>query len=209
MIISHPITPHSTHITDFAELSRPPVFSYGFYLPQTILIFIICIVYSVLRYSWRVALSGLLYFVIGRFVHKYQLLYAMNHHQHSTGRGWLMMCNRVLIGVVLFQLTMAGQLALKTAVKRSLGVLPLLAATIWFCISYNRTYRPLINFIALKSIRRAEHATASRSYQDDVLSDAAIWRSDPDLRRAESEPMDEGEGEERPFPFINPNLTSR
>ncbi|KAK4984685.1 hypothetical protein LTR28_002278, partial [Elasticomyces elasticus] len=59
---------------DYAELVQPATFSYGFYLPQTILIFIICTVYSVLRESWKVLLSGLAYFMIGSFVYKYQLL---------------------------------------------------------------------------------------------------------------------------------------
>ncbi|KAK7539608.1 uncharacterized protein J3D65DRAFT_645078 [Phyllosticta citribraziliensis] len=146
---------------DYAELVQPPVFSYGFFLPNTILIFIICIVYSVLRSSWMVLLAGLIYFVIGHFVHKYQLLYAMDHRQHSTGRGWLMICDRVIVGLILFQLTMAGQLALKQAFWRSVCLAPLLIATLWFWHIYSNSYRPLMKFIALKSLRRAERTDHS------------------------------------------------
>ncbi|KAF2645744.1 DUF221-domain-containing protein [Massarina eburnea CBS 473.64] len=155
---------------DYAELVQPPVFSYGFFLPQTILIFIICLVYSVLRDSWQVLLSGIIYFAIGHFVHKYQLLYAMEHRQHSTGKGWTMMCDRVIVGVVLFQVTLAGQLALRKAFKRAVLIAPLIIATIWFAYVYGRTYRPLMKYIALRSLRRAEHSDLGRGVQEEAVA---------------------------------------
>ncbi|QSS59690.1 DUF221 domain-containing protein [Histoplasma capsulatum] len=79
---------------DYAGLDKPPTFSYGLALPQTILIFIITVVYSVFPSSYIVCLFGLIYFSIGRFIYKYQLLYAMDHQQHSTGRAWPMICSR-------------------------------------------------------------------------------------------------------------------
>ncbi|KAF3034704.1 hypothetical protein E8E12_005785 [Didymella heteroderae] len=154
---------------DYAELVQPPVFSYGFFLPQTILIFIICLVYSVLRDSWQVLLIGLAYFIIGQFVHKYQLLYAMEHRQHSTGRGWTMMCDRVIIGVVFFQATVAGQLALKKAFKRAVMVAPLAICTVWFLFVYARTYRPLMKFIALRSLHDPERSGLGRGVQEDAV----------------------------------------
>ncbi|KAJ4344008.1 hypothetical protein N0V95_006428 [Ascochyta clinopodiicola] len=154
---------------DYAELVQPPVFSYGFFLPQTILIFIICVVYSVLRDSWQVLLVGLAYFIIGQFVHKYQLLYAMEHRQHSTGRGWTMMCDRVIVGVVLFQATVAGQLALKKAFKRAILVAPLAICTVWFLFVYARTYRPLMKFIALRSLQDPERSDLGRGIQEEAV----------------------------------------
>ncbi|KKY19856.1 hypothetical protein UCDDS831_g05141 [Diplodia seriata] len=170
---------------DYAELVQPPVFSYGFYLPQTILIFIICTVYSVLRSSWMVLLAGLIYFVIGHFVHKYQLLYAMDHRQHSTGRGWTMICDRVIVGLILFQLTMAGQLALKGAFWRAALLVPLTISTLWFWNVYTYSYKPLMRFIALKSLRRAE-------------------RSDLVTPQVEQPTIDEER--ERGQRYVNPNL---
>jgi hypothetical protein len=155
---------------DYAELVQPPVFSYGFFLPQTMLIFIICMVYSVLRESWRVLLAGLAYFMIGHFVHKYQLLYAMEHRQHATGRGWMMMCDRVIVGMVLFQLTTAGQLALQQAVYRAVAIVPLILGTLWFGYVYSRTYRPLMKYIALKSLRGAEQSDLGRAVQEEEFS---------------------------------------
>ncbi|KAI9367985.1 glycogen debranching enzyme [Aspergillus egyptiacus] len=139
---------------DFAELSAAPTFSYGYSIPQSILVLIICVVYSVFPSSWLICLFGLVYFVIGNFIYKYQLLYAMDHRQHSTGRAWPMLCNRVLVGVVVFQLAMAGYLALRKAISRSLLIVPLLGATVWFSYYFAQSYEPLTKFIALKSIYR-------------------------------------------------------
>jgi len=135
-------------------MAQPPVFSYGFYLPQTILIFIICTVYSVLPGSWLVLFFGLVYFIIGSFIYKYQLLYAMDHRQHSTGRAWSIICTRILAGFVVFQLAVTGILALKGAFIRSILVVPLIAGTVWFIVFYQRTYEPLMKFIALRSLTR-------------------------------------------------------
>lgn len=185
--------------TDFAELVQPPVFSYGFYLPQTILIFVICMVYSVLPYSWMVLLAGIAYFIIGYFVHKYQLLYAMDHHQHSTGRGWMMICDRVIVGTIFFQVTMASQLLFKQAYYRSGLVVPLILATIWFSYRYSRTYRPLMKFIALKSLKIAEHSNLSRvlQEQDSLAATARLHR--PNLQTVD-------EVRERGLRFVNPSL---
>lgn len=162
---------HSTDvIIDYAELVQPPVFSYGIFLPQTILIFIICMVYSVLPGSWGVLLAGLAYFMIGHFVHKYQLLYAMEHRQHSTGKGWMMMCDRVIVGAILFHVTIAGQLAFKKAFKRAVLLVPLIVGTLWFAYIYSRTYRPLMKFIALRSLRRAEQSDLGRDIQEEAVS---------------------------------------
>ncbi|RAR12752.1 DUF221-domain-containing protein [Stemphylium lycopersici] len=161
---------------DYAELVQPPTFSYGFFLPQTILIFIICMVYSVLENSWQVLLTGLAYFMVGHYVHKYQLLYAMEHRQHSTGKGWTMMCDRVIVGVVLFQITVAGQLALKKAFKRAALVAPLAVGTLWFLFIFARTYRPLMKFIALKSLRRPEQSDLGRDVQEESFANGQEGR---------------------------------
>ncbi|KAL8767264.1 MAG: hypothetical protein Q9209_006190 [Squamulea sp. 1 TL-2023] len=137
---------------DYAELVQPPVFSYGFYLPQTLLIFVICTVYSVLQSSWLILFFGLVYFLIGSFIYKYQLLYAMDHRQQSTGQAWLIICNCVVVGLLFFEIAMAGLLALRTAFYRSVLIIPLLAGTVWFNVFFRRTYVPLMKFIALRSL---------------------------------------------------------
>jgi hypothetical protein len=149
---------------DYAELVQPPIFVYGFYLPNALLIFIICMVYSVLRQSWQVLLAGLLYFMLGHFVYKYQLLYAMDHRQQATGRAWGMICDRIFMGLIFFQLTTAGQLVFKQAPRRSVLMVPLLAFTMGMSVVYGKTYKPLMKFIALSSVRREER------YADGIIS---------------------------------------
>ncbi len=140
-------------------------------------------VYSVLRSSWQVLLAGLLFFLLGHFTYKYQLLYAMDHQQQSTGRAWGMICDRVFVGLVFFQLTTAGQLILKQAVTRSVLMIPLVAGTIWISILYGRAYKPLMQFIALRSVQRGEQ------YRDEMETSDGQANGDEEAGEG-------GEGEE-------------
>lgn len=178
---------------DYADLATPPIFNYGFYLPQTMLIFVICIVYSVLPSSWMIILFGLIYFLIGNFIYKYQLLYAMEHRQHSTGRAWPMICNRIITGLVIFQVAMAGILALRGALTASILLTPLLAGIIWFTVYFHRTYVPLMRFIALRSIDRSGPSELSTPPE-------TSWGRDTDRGRLVD--TDSGRGQR----YINPNL---
>ncbi|KAL8903478.1 MAG: hypothetical protein Q9207_003891 [Kuettlingeria erythrocarpa] len=178
---------------DYAELVQPPVFSYGFYLPQTLLIFVICTVYSVLQSSWLILFFGLVYFLIGNFIYKYQLLYAMDHRQHSTGQAWLIICNCVVVGLIFFEIAMAGLLALRTAFYRSILIIPLLAGTIWFSIFFRRTFDPLMKFIALRSLN-------SPTPFGDVSPGESRYERDTDRGRAVDEDDETG------LRYINPSL---
>ena len=179
--------------SDYSDLVQPPVFNYGYYLPPTILIFIICTVYSVLPGSWLVLFFGLVYFVLGSFIYKYQLLYAMDHRQHSTGKAWPLICNRVILGLVVFQVAIAGDLALKTAIKRSILIIPLLLGTIWFSYFYRKSYEPLMKFIALRSINRDGRF-------DGTDRGESRYDSETDHGRTVDESPETGRR------FINPNL---
>jgi calcium permeable stress-gated cation channel len=180
---------------DYAELSQPPVFSYGFYLPQTLLIFVVCVIYSVLPSSWLIQLFGLVYFLIGAFIYKYQLLYAMDHGQHSTGRAWPMICDRVIVGLVVFQIAMAGILALKSALTASALLLPLLIATLWYTVYFRRTYYPLMMFIALRSIDRHEQVGLPAPSE-------TPWDRDTDQSRSVDTSPETG------LRYMNPNLVA-
>jgi len=180
---------------DFAELVQPPKFSYGFYLPTALLIFILCLVYSILPDGWIILLFGLVYFVLGYYTYKYQLLYAMDNPQHSTGRAWSMVCYRIIIGLVTFQLVMAGLLALNKYIVAATLVIPLLILTVWFSYYFGRTYEPLIKYIALKSIRRD-------GTEGSIPEEAVLDR--PTRPRRESRTLDEDR--EKDLIFINPSL---
>jgi calcium permeable stress-gated cation channel len=181
---------------DYADLAKAPIFSYGFYLPQSMLIFVICIVYSVLPASWTIILFGLFYFCIGSFIYKYQLLYAMEHRQQSTGRAWPMICNRIILGLILFQISMTGILALKGAFTASLFQVPLIAATVWFTIYFQRTFFPLMRFIALRSIDRHVASPIIPTPSE------SAWDRDTDQGRTVDTDPETG------LRYMNPNLTS-
>lgn len=184
---------------DYAELVQPPLFKYGFYLPTAILVWILCIVYSVLLNGYQVVLFGLVYFIMGFFTYKYQLLYAMDHPQHSTGGAWPLICYRLMLGLGVFQLAMAGVIALShNAFKRSAAIIPLILFTIWFFYFYKRTFEPLTKFIALRSIRRESHSNFNLADED--FGPPAR----PDPRRMTSTTVDEER--EKGQKFVNPSL---
>jgi hypothetical protein len=211
---------------DYAELVQPPVFSYGFYLPGALLIFIICMVYSVLRSSWQVLLAGWLYFAMGHFVYKYQLLYAMDHRQQASGRAWGMICDRIFVGLICFQVTTAGQLLLKQAVYRGAMMIPLIIATIWIQIWYGKTYKPLMKFIALSAVKRGEQyndvepepvaspesasvTSSTAALEQNVWADNATpQQSGQTAGRRRQNWRENGDLRERNLPFINPSLVA-
>jgi len=173
---------------DYAKLLQPSQFSYGFYLPQPILILILCIVYSVLPSGELVLAFGLIYFFIGYFVHKYQLLYAMDHPQHSTGQAWSMITYRLLTGIVLFQAAMAGWLALRFAFVQAGLVIPLIPFTVWFAWFYKKQFSSLNRYIALRAIVDDTGGARARD-PESVVTEITV-----------------DESREQGLQFINPNL---
>ena len=185
---------------DYAELVQPPVFKYGVYLPTSLLVFILCIVYSILPAGFLVLLFGLIYFTLGYFTYKYQLLYAMDHPQHATGAAWTIISYRIMLGLGIFQLAMAGVIALKQNFTAAAAVTPLLAFTVWFSFFYEKTYEPLTKYIALRSIRRDD--------EDEVnIADEYVGiHRPPGNRRRRSMTVDEDR--ERGMRFVNPSLVT-
>jgi len=174
------------------EALQPSYFTFGYSLPTTLLVFLICIVYSGLRDSWQMMLPGVIYFAIAYFVYKYQLLYAYNLRQHSTGRTWVLIVNRIIVGVFIFQVVMAGQLALRGAYQRSVAVAPLILVTIVFTYQFRTNYEPLMSYIALKSVHRARER------------DADIFGPRSQLQTANYSTPEDAESVSRRF--VNPNL---
>lgn len=163
---------------DFSRVVDPPTFSYGFYLPTALLIFILCLVYSVLPRGYIVLAVGLVYFVLGYFTYKYQLLYAMDQPQHATGGAWRIICYRIVLGLVVFQVTMAGYLVLQSAFFASSLVVPLLIGTVCYSYAWKRRFEPLTNYIALRSIRKrnptSENSTPNNEADSDIVHDESF-----------------------------------
>ncbi|EDO14654.1 hypothetical protein Kpol_340p1 [Vanderwaltozyma polyspora DSM 70294] len=145
------------------ELYNPPIFNFGLQLPQPILILIITLIYSVM--STKILVSGLAYFVIGFYVYKYQLIYATDHLPHSTGKVWPLIFRRVIVGLLLFQLTMAGTLAgFEGGWVLSSWLSPLPFITLSFLYDFQRNYLPLSQYIALSSIREHERNNYTETF---------------------------------------------
>lgn len=137
------------------EMYSPPIFNFGLQLPQPILILIITLIYSVM--STKIVASSLAYFVIGYYVYKYQLIYATDHLPHSTGKVWPLIYRRIILGLLLSQLTMAGTLAgFEDGWVMSSWLLPLPLITLSFLWDFETNYLPLSQYIALSSIREHE-----------------------------------------------------
>lgn len=143
----------------------PPVFDFGLNLPQHILIFIIILIYSVV--STKIVTSGLVYFLLGYFVYKYQLIYSFVHPPHSTGKVWPMIFRRLIFGLIIFQLFMCGTLALEGAILLSVLCTPLFLVTLVVAWNFERYYLPLHSFIALRAIQNP--LDFDKEFDDDTL----------------------------------------
>ncbi|KAK0731013.1 hypothetical protein B0H67DRAFT_528330 [Lasiosphaeris hirsuta] len=187
---------------DFAQIVEPPKFYYGFYLPTALLVFILCLVYSVLPLGYLALGLGLAYFTLGYYTYKYQLLYAMDQPQHATGGAWRMICYRLLLGLVVFQLTMSGFLALQSAFTIALLVVPLLVATLWYSWSFRKQFEPLTRFISLRSIKQGEDVGAEAILDDDFGGGNGGQHERELLRRGSTVDEDREKG----LRFVNPSL---
>lgn len=135
---------------DYLEMYYPPTFNFGLQLPTAILVFIITILYLIM--NLKILTAGLIYFVMGYYVFKYQLLYACVHPTHSTAKVWPMIFRRIIAGLLLFQLTMAGMLGLRQAYLGATIMAPLPIYTIYSVYLFERTHVPLQEYIALRAL---------------------------------------------------------
>lgn len=143
----------------------PPVFDFGLNLPQHILILIIILIYSVV--STKIVASGLVYFVLGYFVYKYQLMYSFVHPPHSTGKVWPMIFRRVIFGLMIFQIFMCGTLALEGAILLTVLCVPLLFVSLIVWWNFEQYYVPLHTFIALRAMQTSHDY--DKEFDDDTL----------------------------------------
>ncbi|KAK4454511.1 hypothetical protein QBC34DRAFT_391893 [Podospora aff. communis PSN243] len=186
---------------DFAQMFQPPMFYFGFYLPTALLIFILCLVYSALPGGFLVIGLGVVYFCLGYYTYKYQLLYAMDQPQHATGGAWRIICYRIMLGLVVFQVTMSGYLALRFAYTVALLVVPLLIVTVWYSFFFQKQFEPLTRFISLRSIKLGEEPSANLIVDDDLGEGSG--REERELLRRGST-IDEDR--EKGLRFVNPSL---
>ncbi|OAA61761.1 DUF221 domain protein [Niveomyces insectorum RCEF 264] len=184
------------------QFTAPPTFSYGFYLPTALLVFILCLVYSVMPRGFLVLFLGFVYFALGYVTYKYQLLYAMDQPQHATGGAWRIICYRVLLGLAVFHLTMSGYLGANKAYVQATLVVPLFVFTVWYMYYWRGRFEPLTHNIALLSVRRDGDASP--------LSDEEVHNGLGNLtfarRRRLRRTSTLDESREKGSRFVNPSL---
>jgi calcium permeable stress-gated cation channel len=188
---------------DFAELRKPPTFQYGFFLPTALLVFNLCLIYSVLRTGFAILIVGTIYFSLGSFAYKYMVLYAMDQPQHATGGAWRIICYRIVVGLLVFEVVMIGQIASLGAWLQSICILPLLPFTIWYSYYFKRRFEPLTRYIALRAIRRNGETEESAILDDDEDHLPERPRSSQALLRRGST-LDEYK--EMGLSYVNPSL---
>jgi membrane-bound metal-dependent hydrolase YbcI (DUF457 family) len=108
-------------------------------------------------------------------------------------------CYRILVGLVVFQLVMAGVIALSKEFVPAGLVVPLIPFTLWYSYYFGRTYEPLMNFIALRSIRRESNASINIAGEN-----VGINATGTRARRRQSTVDEEREKFSK---FVNPSLT--
>ncbi|PFH63423.1 hypothetical protein XA68_10013 [Ophiocordyceps unilateralis] len=185
---------------DYAELQKPPVFQYGFYLPTALLVFNLCLIYSVLMWGFAILVFGTVYFLLGHLTFKYMVLYAMDQPQHATGGAWRIICHRIVIGLVVFEVVMIGQIASLAAFVQSVAVLPLIPFTIWYSYYFKRRFEPLTKYIALRAIGSGGSQSTQEGSGDDHESQPLRG-----LMRRQST-LDEYM--EKDLVFVNPSLVT-
>ena len=135
---------------ELTALYQPPDFNFGLQLPHPLLTLVITLIYSVI--STKILSAGLMYFVIGYYVYKYLLIYTYVHPQHSTGKVMPVVFRRVILGLLLFQLTSAGSLILEKSWVLAACLAPLPVVTLMVLWYFQDKLQPLSVFIALRAI---------------------------------------------------------
>ncbi|KZV93163.1 DUF221-domain-containing protein [Exidia glandulosa HHB12029] len=135
---------------DFAELNAPPMVNYGAVYPQAILVFVITMLYSVIQPL--ILFFGAAYFGISYVVYKYKLLFVFYKPYESQGQAWPITFVRMMWGVLIFQVFMAGIFLLKQSFILASLMAPLILFTTYWTWSMDALFGPLSNFVGLSSV---------------------------------------------------------
>ncbi|KAF9978906.1 hypothetical protein BGZ73_008411 [Actinomortierella ambigua] len=136
---------------DYAESRAPPDLKYGVVYANTLLVFIIILIYSTIKPI--ILIFGVIYFLIGYVALKYELLYVFFHPNESGGLAWPMVYNRVVVGLLIFQLTMVGLFIVNKSFYFAALLAPLLVCTIWWWWWTDKSYRVTAQYIPLELLR--------------------------------------------------------
>ncbi|KAF7313319.1 hypothetical protein HMN09_00487400 [Mycena chlorophos] len=146
---------------DFAELNAPPMINYGIVYPQSILMFVITMLYSVTQPL--ILIFGAIYFGNAYVVYKYKLLFVFYKPYESQGQAWPITFVRLIWGVIIFLLFMTGFFILQNTYASSglsyvltIMLVPLIMGTVLWSWYVYRTLQPLSDFVSLSSVHEVE-----------------------------------------------------
>ncbi|KAH8827533.1 hypothetical protein DL96DRAFT_1599355, partial [Flagelloscypha sp. PMI_526] len=166
---------------DFAELNAPPMINYGTVYPQAILIFVITLLYSVVQPL--ILIFGAIYFGIAYVVYKYKLLFVFYKPYESQGQAWPITFVRLVWGIIIFLIFMAGYFALKSAVITSGLVLPLLVGILFWSWWIYKSYHPLGKYVATSSVYEVERGVESTEVTRFRAGHPVTWSQSNLMRR--------------------------
>ncbi|KAI1017417.1 hypothetical protein LB505_004830 [Fusarium chuoi] len=189
---------------DALELKKPPVFQYGFFLPTSLLVFNLCLIYSVLYWGYAILIVGTVYFCLGYFAFKYMVLYAMDQPQHATGGAWRIISYRIIVGLLVLEIVMVGRIVTYQAFIQSVCILPLLPLTTWYSYYIKQRFEPLTKYIALRAVRADEDPDDAAALDDAFENEDRPRPSQAILRRGST--LDEYK--EKGLQFVNPSLVA-
>jgi hypothetical protein len=199
---------------DLTLLYQPPDFNFGLQLPLPLLTLIITLIYSVI--STKILSAGLIYFIIGYYVYKFLLIYTYVHPQHSTGKVMPIIFRRIILGLLLFQLTVAGTLALEKSWILAMCLAPLPLATLMVLWYFQEKLKPLSIFIALRAIEVEKNeikykdafSTTTSSTLNNYSDTISNLKKISNIKTSTSSLNDSNIWEENVFNDVNSNLNN-
>ncbi|KAI8608083.1 hypothetical protein BC830DRAFT_39856 [Chytriomyces sp. MP71] len=139
-------TPRQIHEMNLAT----SYLNFGILYPIHILIFIIGLVYSVV--APIILIPTAVYFGVGYLVYRNQLLFVYVKEWEAYGRHWSMAFTRINIGLIIFQITMAGMFLIKGANYCAIVPLILIATTAIFYQHCKETFEKRTRIIPLDQL---------------------------------------------------------
>ncbi|KAI9188303.1 hypothetical protein H9P43_002694 [Blastocladiella emersonii ATCC 22665] len=137
---------------DLFQARRPWSFTYFYFWCSNGLALVITTLYSLIHPL--LACVGLFYFSFGYMVYKHNLLYCYVPAYETNGQTWHQAVGWTLLGLGLFQVTMAGLFATNGIYAGALMMLPLLGATLVFRSFLARTVRPRCRHVPVEALTR-------------------------------------------------------
>ncbi|KAJ3078511.1 hypothetical protein HDU99_000545, partial [Rhizoclosmatium hyalinum] len=140
--------------------------NFGILYPIHILIFIIGLLYSIV--APLILIPATVYFGFGYIVYRHQLLFVYVKEWEAYGRHWSMAFTRIIAGLIIFQITMAGMFALKRAPICSFVPLALIPITVIFHNHCKATFQQRTRLVPLDQLPPPK--------KQDPINDTALVR---------------------------------